>query len=348
MKTRLFLSLAAAIMVAAVSSCGNSRSSHSTQAESQATDISSLGQEGGVPVYMTRDLSAESIVRIYHALGRPAVGRVALKISTGESEETGYIRPAMMKPIIDDIASVEGNSVTIVECNTAYAGTRNTTESHWKEIQKRGFLDVAPVDIMDADGDMRIPVVDDSRIKYDIVGSHLQNYDFMVNLAHFKGHQMAGMGGVLKNASIGVASASGKAYIHTAGYTADTRTMWAHTDDQDGFVEAMASAAQAVHNYFDGGKNIVYISVMYKMSIDCDCNAHPQEPLIADFGILASTDPVALDQACYDIVTKIHNDEHNNTKPLLRRIASKNGTHITEWGEHIGLGSRTYQLIDID
>lgn len=299
-------------------------------------------------VFVTRDLSAEAIVKLYKALGREAKGRVALKISTGESEETGYIRPAMLKPIIDEINSKEGNKVTIVECNTAYAGTRNTTESHWKEIEKRGFMDVAPVDIMDAEGDMHIPVTDTSRIKYDIVGTHLQNYDFMVNLAHFKGHQMAGMGGALKNASIGVASSSGKAYIHTAGVTENVNELWQHVDDQDGFVEAMAAAAQGVHNYFNNGQNILYICVMYRMSIDCDCNAHPQEPLIADYGILASTDPVALDQACYDIVTKIHNDEHNNTQPLLDRIASRHGTHIMEWGEKIGLGHCTYNLINID
>lgn len=299
-------------------------------------------------VFVTRDLSAEAIVKVYMTLGREAKGRVALKISTGESEETGYIRPAMLKPIIDEINSKEGNKVTIVECNTAYAGTRNTTESHWKEIEKRGFMDVAPVDIMDAEGDMHIPVTDTSRIKYDIVGTHLQNYDFMVNLAHFKGHQMAGMGGALKNASIGVASSSGKAYIHTAGITENVNELWQHVDDQDGFVEAMAAAAQGVHNYFNNGQNILYICVMYRMSIDCDCNAHPQEPLIADYGILASTDPVALDQACYDIVTKIHNDEHNNTQPLLDRIASRHGTHIMEWGEKIGLGHCTYNLINID
>lgn len=299
-------------------------------------------------VFVTRDLSAEAIVKVYKALGREAKGRVALKISTGESEETGYIRPAMLKPIIDEINSKEGNKLTIVECNTAYAGTRNTTESHWKEIEKRGFMDVAPVDIMDAEGDMHIPVTDTSRIKYDIVGTHLQNYDFMVNLAHFKGHQMAGMGGALKNASIGVASSSGKAYIHTAGVTENVNELWQHVDDQDGFVEAMAAAAQGVHNYFNNGQNILYICVMYRMSIDCDCNAHPQEPLIADYGILASTDPVALDQACYDIVTKIHNDEHNNTQPLLDRIASRHGTHIMEWGEKIGLGHCTYNLINID
>lgn len=170
----------------------------------------------------------------------------------------------------------------------------------------------------------------------------------MINLAHFKGHQMGGLGGVLKNASIGCASSSGKAYIHTAGVTENVDELWNHVDDQDGFVESMAAAAQAVHDYFDNGNKILYISVMYRMSIDCDCNANPAEPLIADYGILASLDPVALDQACYDIVTQIHNDEHNNTKPLLDRIAKQHGTHIMEWGEKIGLGSRDYDLVSID
>lgn len=299
-------------------------------------------------VYVTRDLSPEAIVKVYKALGRKAKGRVALKISTGESEKTGYLRPEMLKPICDEVTSKAGNTITIVECNTAYAGTRNTTESHWKEIEKRGFKQVANVDIMDEDGDKNIPVSDTKWIKYDIVGKHIDNYDFMINLAHFKGHQMAGMGGVLKNASIGVASSKGKAYIHTAGFTDDTTTMWKHVSNQDGFVEAMASAAQGVHNYFNKGKNILYIAVMYRMSIDCDCNGNPQEPLIADYGILASLDPVALDQACFDIVTKIHNDEHNNTQPLLKRIDNLHGTHIMEWGEHIGLGKRDYKLISID
>ena len=195
---------------------------------------------------------------------------------------------------------------------------------------------------------MKIPVKDETHLKYDIVGSHLKNYDFMINLAHFKGHQMGGLGGVLKNASIGVASASGKAYIHTAGYTENVSELWGHTGDQDGFIESMAAAAQAVHNFFDNGNKILYISVMNKMSIDCDCNGNPQPPLIADYGIIASLDPVALDQAAFDIVSQIHNDEHNNTKPLLDRIARKHGTHIMEWGEKIGLGSRKYTIVSID
>ena len=293
-------------------------------------------------VYVTRDLSPESLVRIYQAVGRKAEGKVAVKISTGESEKTGYLRPQFIKPLLDEVNG------TIVECNTAYGGTRNTTDKHWKTIKQHGFTKVAKVDIMDEEGCMKIAVQDTTHIKYNIVGSHLKNYDFMINLAHFKGHQMGGLGGVLKNASIGVASSSGKAYIHTAGYTDDVGIMWSHVQNQDGFLESMAAAAQGVHNFFDNGQKIIYISVMYKMSIDCDCNGNPAPPLIADYGILASLDPVALDQACYEIVEGIHKDEHNNPQPLLDRIAKLHGTHTIEWAEKIGLGSRKYELVSID
>lgn len=309
---------------------------------SLALSLSAMPESSKPVVYETRNITPEALVKIYHALGRKAEGRVAVKISTGESEKTGYLRPNFIKPLLDEVHG------TIVECNTAYPGTRNTTEAHWKTIREHGFTKVAPVDIMDEEDTIHIPVADHTHLKYNIVGSHLKYYDFMINLAHFKGHQMGGLGGVLKNASIGVASSSGKAYIHTAGVTEKVSELWQHIDDQDGFVESMAAAAQAVHNFFDGGKKILYISVMYRMSIDCDCNANPAKPLIADYGILASLDPVALDQACYDIVTKIHNDEHNNTRPLLERIAKQHGTHIMEWGEHIGLGSRNYKLVNLD
>lgn len=286
--------------------------------------VAAVAKDSKPVVYVTRNIAPESLVRLYHALGRKAEGRVAVKISTGESEKTGYLRPDFIKPLLDEVHG------TIVECNTAYGGTRNTSEKHWKTIREHGFTRVAPVDIMDEEDTIHIPVTDHTHLKYDIVGSHLKYYDFMINLAHFKGHQMGGLGGVLKNASIGVASSSGKAYIHTAGVTENVDELWGHIDNQDGFVESMAAAAQGVHNFFDGGKKIIYISVMYRMSIDCDCNANPAAPLIADYGILASLDPVALDQACYDIVTQIHNDEHNNTRPLLERIEKQHGTHIME------------------
>ena len=293
-------------------------------------------------VYVTREITPQSLVKIYKALGRKAGGRVAVKISTGESEKTGYLRPDFIKPLLDEVHG------TIVECNTAYGGSRCTTEKHLAAIKERGFERVAKVDIMDSVATFKIPVQDTTHLKYDIVGEHIKRYDFMINLAHFKGHQMGGFGGVLKNASIGVASSEGKAYIHSAGYTDDVNKAWSHIDDQDGFLESMAAAAQAVHNHFNMGENILYISVMTKMSIDCDCNGNPQKPLIQDYGILASLDPVALDQATYDIVTKIHNDAHNNTKPLLDRIAKMHGTHTIDWAEKIGLGTKNYTLISID
>lgn len=326
-KTILYLALAALVFGA----CSSQKKDSEEKTNSQ------------IPVvYVTRNISPESLVKIYKALGRKAEGRVAVKISTGESEKTGYLRPDFIKPLLDEVNG------TIVECNTAYHGSRYYTEDHWKAIKERGFMEVAKVDIMDEEGDMHIPVQDTTHLKYNIVGTHLQNYDFMINLAHYKGHQMGGFGGVLKNASIGVASRSGKAYIHTAGFTEDPEILWSHVDDQDGFVESMAAAAQAVHNYFDNGNKIIYIAVMNKMSIDCDCNGNPQEPLIADYGIIASLDPVALDQAAFNIVSNIHNDQHNNTKPLLDRIEKQHGTHIMEWGEKIGLGSRQYTVVNID
>ena len=335
MKKTILTFAALTMAMVTLASCSGTKSEQPAAEEVTAATDSSI-------VYVTRELTPESLVKIYKALGRKAEGRVAVKISTGESEKTGYLRPAFIKPLVDEVGG------TIVECNTAYPGTRNTSEAHWKEIRNRGFLDIAKVDIMDEEGTMQIPVRDTTWIKYDIVGSHLQNYDFMINLAHFKGHQMAGMGGVLKNASIGVASSTGKAYIHSHGVSDDVVEAWNHTMPQDAFIESMAAAAQAVHDYFDGGQKILYIAVMYKMSIDCDCNGNPQEPFIADYGIVASLDPIAVDQACYDIVTRIHNDEHNNNQPLLDRIAQQHGTHIMEYGEKLGLGSRTYKLVSID
>ena len=316
---------------------GNAQTAEAPAAEVEDADSSAV-------VYVTREISPESLVRIYEALGRKAEGRVAVKISTGESGGHNYLKPELIRQLVD---TVHG---TLVECNTAYGGSRQQTSKHWETIREHGFLDIAKVDIMDEEGEIRIPVVDTTWIKYDIVGSHIQNYDFMINLAHYKGHQMGGFGGVLKNASIGVASTAGKAYIHSHGVTDDAAKCWAPEiiSQQDAFLESMAAAAQAVHNYFGNGERILYISVMNNMSIDCDCDSHPAEPLIADYGIVASLDPVALDQASYDIVCSIHNDEHNNTKPLLDRIAKQHGTHIMETAEKNGMGTRAYRLVSID
>lgn len=291
-------------------------------------------------VYFTKDITPEAVVRIYKALGVEATGRVALKISTGESEKSNHLRPAFIKPLVDE------TKATIVECNTAYGGNRSTTENHRKAIAERGYDKIATVDIMDEEGSIKIPVKDDKHIKYDIVGSHLANYDFMINLAHFKGHAMGGFGGVLKNASIGVASSSGKAYIHTAGVTEKVNELWNHIDNQDGFLESMAAAAQAVHEYMKG--KVLYINVMNNLSVDCDCDGNPHKPEMADIGILASTAPVALDKACLDLVFGYSNSEGDNSDPLRERINSRHGTWTVDYAEKIGLGSLQYNLIDID
>ena len=293
----------------------------------------------GAVVYMTSEITPEALVNIYKALGVPAEGRVAVKISTGESAKSNYLRPELIK---DFVQLVNG---TIVECNTAYGGNRSTTANHRKAIEERGFNQIAAVDIMDEDDTMHLPVMDTKHLKYNIVGSHLANYDFMINLAHFKGHAMGGFGGVLKNQSIGVASSSGKIYIHTGG---KSQTNWTSVE-QDDFLESMAVAAQSVHNYFKRpGKNIIYINVMNNMSVDCDCDGNPSAPCLRDIGILASTDPVALDQACLDLVFNHTNSNGDDAKPLVDRINKKHGTHTVEYAEQLGLGTRKYKLISID
>lgn len=293
-------------------------------------------------VYMTRNITPESLVEIYKALGVKAEGRVAIKISTGESSKTNHLRPDFIRPLVNEVNG------TLVECNTAYGGSRSTTANHMKAISERGYDKIAKVDIMDADGSMELPVRDTTWIKYDMVGSHLANYDFMINLAHFKGHQMGGFGGVLKNQSIGIASADGKAYIHTAGKKNTVDGMWKHVGNQDGFLESMAAAAAAVHDYFkQEGKNIVYINVMNNMSIDCDCNGNPQHPMIKDYGIMASTDPVALDKACLDVVFNYDSKEGDTAIPLQNRIKEMHGTHTVEHAAKIGLGTMEYKIVEL-
>ena len=259
-------------------------------------------------VYMTTEITPEALVRIYEALDRPAEGRVAVKISTGEPGGHNFLQPSLIKDLVQ---KVDG---TIVECNTAYGGRRSNTEDHIQAAREHGFFDIADVDIMDSEGEFRIPVRDTTHIKYDIVGTHLRNYDFMINLAHFKGHAMAGFGGVIKNQSI--------------------------------VLESMASAAQGVADYF--GENILYINVMNNLSVDCDCDAHPADPLMLDVGIFASLDPVALDEACLDYVYGMTPSEGNDNRPLMERIDSRNGRHTVEYAEQIGLGSREYTLVNID
>lgn len=304
--------------------------------ESANSQSAGSNETAASKVYFIRDISPEGLVRIYQALGRPAVGRVAVKISTGEDGGHNYLKPELIKQLVD---TVHG---TIVECNTAYGGSRGSTAVHRQTIHKHGFDQIAAVDIMDEDGDMRIPTLDKKHLAYDIVGNHLRNYDFMVNLAHFKGHAMGGFGGVLKNQSIGVASSRGKIYIHTAG---QSQSSWS-SPAQDDFLESMAAAAQAVANQF--GDSIIYIDVMNNLSVDCDCDSHPADPEMKDIGIAASTDPVALDKACLDMVFNYKSTDGDTAVPLQKRINRQHGTYIVDYAEQIGLGTRKYELINID
>lgn len=331
--------LAFSLMYACIclSACGGNRNGRTEAVPAGSATIS----ETAVPkVYMTREITPEALVKVYEALGRSADGRVAVKISTGEPGGHNFLQPVLIKDLVQKVKG------TIVECNTAYGGKRSGTAEHLQAARDHGFFDIADVDIMDAEGEINIPVKDTTHIKYDIVGSHIKNYDFMINLAHFKGHAMGGFGGVLKNQSIGVASANGKAYIHTAGQTTKPGELWGKLPEQDHFLESMAAAAQAVHDYF--GDRILYINVMNNLSIDCDCDSHPQDPKMKDIGILASTDPVALDQACLDLVFNVKPTEGDDNRPLIERIKKLHGTHTVEYAAQIGLGSMKYELVSID
>lgn len=297
-------------------------------------------------VFFSKDISSATLLKLYEKLGRQAQGRVAVKLSTGEAGNNNYLKPALIKELVQKVKG------TIVECNTAYAGARNTTEAHRRLIKEHGFADITEVDIMDSDGVLRLPVNGGNHLKENIVGSHLENYDFMMVLTHFKGHPMGGFGGALKNIAIGVASSDGKANIHTAGAlqkacgwqsVEEGRFMKLSGPDHNAFIESMAEAAKSVSDYFDHGKRMVYLSVMNNMSVDCDCVAHPAEVDMKDIGILASLNPVALDQACVDLVYEAP-DGHS----LIERIQSRNGELILEHAQDIGFGERHYRLVCVD
>lgn len=283
-------------------------------------------------VYFTSDISPEGLARVYHAMNWKPAGKVGIKISTGESAKTNYLRPELIKDLVKELDG------TIVECNTAYAGNRADSKSHWAAIKERGFMDIAPVDIMDEEGSMVLDVDAGNRLKENYVGTHFNNYPSYVVLSHFKGHQMAGFGGALKNISIGFASSEGKKWIHSGGTNKETFV----AGDQDAFLESMADAAKSVVDHV-GRDNMVYINVLNRISIDCDCNANPAEPDIHDIGILASTDPVAIDQAGIDMVSVADGNEK-----LMERIADRNGRHTIEAAEKIGVGSRKYKFINLD
>lgn len=286
-------------------------------------------------VYMMKAISSDGLMKVYDALGRRATGKVAIKISTGEPGGHNFLAPSLIKELVQ---SVHG---TIVECNTAYNGKRANTESHLQAAADHGFTAIARVDIMDANGDVALPVQGGTHLREDFVGSHFLNYDFTIVLSHFKGHAMGGFGGALKNISIGIASAAGKNWIHTAGKF--KRDLFQHLPPQDHFLEAMAEAAQAVIHHC--GDNILYINVANKLSVDCDCDSSPEDPKMADIGILASLDPVALDRACVD---QVFSSSDSGKVHLIERINSRHGTHILDHAAALGIGSLKYELVRLD
>lgn len=284
-------------------------------------------------VYFTKDLTKESLVKIYQKLGIKLEGNVAIKVHSGESGNQNFLHPEYFKDIIDYVGG------TVIECNTAYDGKRNTTEKHKKLLDNHGWTKYYSVDLLDAEGpDKEVSIPDGKIIKKNYLGKNIDNYDSMLVLSHFKGHPMGGYGGALKQLSIGCASSYGKAYIHGAG---EPEKIW--TADHDLFLESMADAASSVIKLFSG--NIAYINVMCNMSVDCDCCAKAEDPCMKDIGILASTDPVAIDKACVDLV---YNSNDPGKEHLIERIESRNGTHTIDAASNLGIGSKEYKLINID
>ena len=283
-------------------------------------------------VYFTKEITPESLIRIYEKLGREAKGKVAVKISTGEPGGHNFLNPNLIKDLVQKVHG------TIIECNTAYPGKRNTAKDHYQTAKDHGFTAIAPVDIMDEDGEVELPIKQHKHLEVDIIGKNYLNYDFTIVLSHFKGHMMGGFGGAIKNISIGIASSAGKAYIHSAGKGRKPD----FSAKQDDFLESMAEAASAIIDHC--GENILYINVANNLSVDCDCDSHPAPPEMADLGIFASLDPVAVDKACVDAV---YNSSDKGNKALIERMESRHGIHTLETAEKLGLGSQKYQLVEI-
>src|SRR5574344_1359044 len=288
-------------------------------------------------VYFYKNITSKNLINIYEKLGVELKGNLAVKIHSGEDGNQNYMKPEFLEPLI---SYVKG---TIVECNTAYEGSRNTTKKHEKTMLSHGWKAIAPVDIMDSEGEVSLPITWGKHLKCDYVGSHLLNYDSMLVLSHFKGHPMGGYGGALKQLSIGCASSAGKANIHSAGRTLNQKELWNTLPTQDKFLESMADAASSVVKYFNG--NIAFINIMCNMSVDCDCCSVAEDPCMKDIGILSSTDPVALDQACIDL---IYASKDRGRDHLIERIESRHGIHTIEAASTLGFGTRDYELINID
>ena len=290
-------------------------------------------------VYFTKEITPESLIKIYEALGVELKGKVGVKVSTGEDGAKGYLKADLISPFVKKVNG------TILECNTAYPGARTNYEDHIKVVEKHGFTSFAEVDIMDKDGEIKIPVKKGKHLKYDLIGKNFANYDSIVNLAHGKGHMMGGFGANLKNQSIGIASRNGKAYIHSCGQTENADECWSAKYEQIEFIESMAEAANAVSDYIkDNNKQIIYITVMNALSVDCDCDCNQGDPVMNDLGIVASLDPVANDRAFIDMVWA---SKDEGAHLLRERIDSRLGREILPYAESLGLGSTKYELIEI-
>ena len=329
---KLIASIAGASLAISAMSCGGHAKADSEGADSTATDSTVS------TVYYIKDITPENLVKIYQALERQAEGnKIGIKISTGESNKSNHLDTALIAPLVRTIGG------TFIEGNTAYAGNRNESKKHYETAREHGFVDLAGVDIMDTEGTVELPVEGGKHLAKDIVGKTFPEYDFVVVLSHFKGHQMGGFGGALKNISIGIASSEGKTYIHTGGYTDNPDSIWQNIAEQDIFLESMADAAKAITDH--AGDRILYINVANRLSVDCDCNGNPEEPHMGDLGIFASTDPVALDRACVDAVL---NSDDPGKADLIERIRSRHGEHILEAAEELGIGTQSYKLVTIE
>jgi len=289
-------------------------------------------------VYFTRDIKPEKVVEMYKVLGRELTGKVAVKVHSGEQGNQNFLRPQFMRPMVEYVNG------TIVECNTAYDGARNSTEKHRKLIKSHGWTKFFDVDLLDAEGpDLKLEIPNGKVLKENYVGKNIQNYDSMLVLSHFKGHPAGGYGGALKQLSIGFASTAGKCLIHSAGFTDDQNIVWGHMAEQDTFCEAMADAAESVFKYFEGKS--AFINMMCNLSVDCDCCAVAEDPCMKDIGILSSLDPVALDQACIDLIYKSDDPGRDH---FLKRVESLHGTHTIDMAAQLGYGTKEYELIELE
>ena len=349
---KITAALLAAALLFSLSSCGSWRPSDSddagSQQESTVPGSSTVPSENETPeteeketmntrpvVYMTTDISPQGLMAVYKAMGWTPTGKVAVKLSTGEPPASNYLD---LDLIADLVRTVDG---TIVECNTAYGGSRAETAMHYQVAEDHGFTAIADFQIQDENGSMVLPVEGGTRLTENYVGAAFADYDSYLVLSHFKGHAMAGFGGAIKNISIGLASSEGKAWIHSGGTS--RANIWG--GEQDAFLESMAEAGKSVSDALGRGERIAYVNVMNRLSIDCDCDGNPAEPDMHDIGILASTDPVALDQACIDL---IYEQRDGDGASLVNRVESRNGLHTLAHAEEIGLGSRTYELVSIE